>query len=81
MPEDIPTVTLNPETHLEISELLVELGLSGSRSGAKRLVEQGGVYVNEALIEKTNEEIIPEDNMIIKAGKRSYVRIKVSDGK
>jgi tyrosyl-tRNA synthetase len=78
LPEEMATVTLNPETHLEISELLVELGLSGSRSEAKRMVEQGGVYVNEELIDKPNEEIIPEDNMIIKAGKRNFVRIKVS---
>ena len=78
LPEDMPTVTLNPDNHSQISELLVELGLAGSRSEAKRLVEQGAVLINEELIEQPNLEIIPEDNMIIKAGKRSYVRIKLS---
>jgi tyrosyl-tRNA synthetase len=80
IPDDIPTVTLNPDTHLAAYELLVELGLSGSKSEAKRLIEQGGVYVNEELVGTANQEIIPEDNMIIKAGKRNFVRIKTSDG-
>ncbi len=77
MPEDIPTVTLNPETHLAAYELLVELGLSTSKSEAKRLIEQGGVYVDDELVGTPNQEIIPQDNMIIKAGKRNYVRIKL----
>ena len=78
MPEDIPTAHLNAEKHLPISDLLVELGLSTSKSEAKRLVEQGGVFVNEELVTTPNQEIIPVDNMIIKAGKRNFVRIKLA---
>ena len=78
MPEDIPTISLDSEKHLPISDLLVELGLSTSKSEAKRLVEQGGVFVNEELVITPNQEIIPVDNMIIKAGKRNFVRIKLS---
>lgn len=78
LPEDMPTVSLNPDTHLEISELLVTLGLATSRTDAKRLVEQGAVYVNTEQISKPNEEIIPEDNMIVKAGKRNFIRVKLS---
>jgi len=77
MPEDIPTVHLDAEKHLPISDLLVELGFSTSKSEAKRLVEQGGVFVNEELIATPNQEIIPVDNMIIKAGKRNFIRIKI----
>ena len=77
IPEDIPTAHLDAEKHLPISDLLVELGLSTSKSEAKRLVEQGGVFVNEELISTPNQEIIPVDNMIIKAGKRNFVRIKI----
>lgn len=78
LPEEIPTVELNPNDHKQISELLVELGLAESRAAAKRLVEQGGVFVNEELVGEPMQEIIPEDNMIIKAGKRNFVRIKLS---
>ena len=77
LPEDIPTAHLEAEKHLPISDLLVDLGLSTSKSEAKRLVEQGGVFVNEELITTPNQEIIPEDNMIIKAGKRNFIRIKL----
>lgn len=78
LPEDIPTVHLDAEKHLPVSDLLVELGLSTSKSEAKRLVEQGGVFVNEELIAAPNQEIIPVDNMIIKAGKRNFIRIKIT---
>ncbi|HVT01039.1 MAG TPA: tyrosine--tRNA ligase [Patescibacteria group bacterium] len=78
LPEDIPTVELNPDAHLQASDLLVTLGLAGSKSEAKRLVEQGAVLVNDELVGTPNQEIIPEDNMIIKSGKRNYVRIKLN---
>jgi tyrosyl-tRNA synthetase len=81
LPEDMPVAEINPDEHLPISELLVKLNLVTSRSEAKRLVEQGAVLVNDEVIEQANQEIIPEDNMIIKSGKRNYVRIKLSDGK
>lgn len=90
MPEDMPTASPSaspsssaspswaPGEPIQISDLLVELGLASSRSEAKRMVEQGSVYVDEELIQKPNQEIIPMDNMIIKAGKRNFVRIKTS---
>ncbi len=78
IPEDIPTVNIDANKHLPISDLLVELGLATSRSEAKRLVEQGGVEVNSELIGSPTQEIIPEDNMIIRAGKRNFVRIKLN---
>ncbi len=77
MPQEIPTAELSADDHLQISELLVKLGITDSRAAAKRLVEQGGVLVNDEIIEQPNQEIIPEDNMIIKAGKKHFVRIKV----
>jgi tyrosyl-tRNA synthetase len=77
VPEEIPTTTLSPETHLAAYELLVKLGMAGSKSEAKRLIEQGGVFVDDELVATPNQEIIPQDNMIIKAGKRNFVRIKL----
>lgn len=77
LPENIPVLNLTADEHLQISELLVLAGLSGSRSEAKRLIEQGGVEVNAEIIESPTQEIIPEDNMIIKAGKRNFIRIKL----
>lgn len=76
LPENIPTLELKPDEHLVIIDLLIRAGLAESKSEAKRLVEQGGVEVDLAVIENPMQEIIPEDNMVIKAGKRNFVRIK-----
>jgi len=78
LPEDIPSFVMEASEHVTISDLLVKLNLVTSKSEAKRLVEQGGVLVNDELVEQPNLEIIPEDNMIIKAGKRNFIRIKLS---
>lgn len=78
MPEEMAVLNLKEDEHLQISELLVKAGLAGSRSEAKRLVEQGGVEVDSEVIVSPTQEIIPEDNMVIKAGKRSFVKLKIS---
>lgn len=74
VPKDIPTVTV--ESHgLTLVELLIEADLVTSKSEARRLIEQGGVKVNE--VKKTNptETIAIEDGMIVQVGPRRFVRV------
>lgn len=78
LPEDIPVFEIDKNEHLQISDLLVKADLATSKSEAKRLVEQGGVQFNSETITNPTQEIVPEDNVVIKAGKRSFVRLKVS---
>lgn len=78
LPEDVPTFEMKPNEHLVITDLLVKAGLAASKSEAKRLVEQGAVEVDSDLVDSPTEEIIPEDNMLIKCGKRNFIRIKLS---
>ncbi|OGH17048.1 MAG: tyrosine--tRNA ligase [Candidatus Levybacteria bacterium RIFCSPHIGHO2_02_FULL_40_18] len=78
LPEDIPTFEMKADEHLVITDLLVRAGLVGSKSEAKRLVEQGAVEVDSDVVDSPTEEIIPEDNMLIKCGKRNFIRIKIS---
>lgn len=80
LPEDVPTFEMKPDEHLVVTDLLVRAGLAASKSDAKRLVDQGAVEVDSDLVDSPFEEIVPEDNMLIKAGKRNYVRIKTSNG-
>ena len=61
--------------------LFAETGLCGSRGAARRLIEQGGAYVNEerlhefdALIGSTH---LTADGILLKAGKKRVHRIKV----
>ena len=51
-------------------------GLCASGSEARRLIEQGGAYINNKKVEKFDELIALEDNMLLRAGKKKYKRIK-----
>lgn len=74
VPKDIPTVTIASHG-VTLVELLIEADLVTSKSEARRLIEQGGVKINE--IKKTNptETIAVEDGMIVQVGPRRFVRI------
>lgn len=66
-------------TTQSIVDVLIESGLANSKSEAKRLIEQGGVSVNE---EKVTDATVLFDSLmnnkeaIVKIGKRTYVKIK-----
>ena len=61
----------------KIIDLLVETKLVSSKGEARRLIEQGGIRVNEVVISDTNEDIDIRDGLIIQRGKRQFVRIKL----
>lgn len=59
-----------------IADILVELKLTTSKSEARRLVEQGGVKVDGAVIGDREAVIDPYPGMVIQVGKRKFVRVK-----
>jgi tyrosyl-tRNA synthetase len=66
---------------LPLVALLVETGLAPSRSAARKLIEQGGAYVNgsqvrspDALVEATH---VRDGAVLLRAGKKRYHRILV----
>jgi len=61
---------------MNIVDLVFELGLVDSKSEARRLVEQGGVKIDEAKITDVKAEIGTRSGMIVRVGKRKFVRIK-----
>jgi len=54
-------------------------GLCASGSEARRLIEQGGAYINDKKVEKFDAPIRVEDNMKLRAGKKKFKRIKILD--
>ncbi len=74
MPDEIPVITVK-EKLFTLTDLLVYTGLAASKSEAKRLIEQGGVEVDNERIEDPNLEIAIEDSVILKVGKRKYIRV------
>ena len=78
VPDTIPTIQL-PKAYssmVRIIELLETAKLVSSKSEAKRLTQQGGVEVDGKKITDPNESIEVKNDMIIRAGKRKYMRIK-----
>ncbi len=62
-------------------ELFAEIGLCDSRSAARRLIEQGGAYVNGDRITGIDFRIgashLKDGGIVLKAGKKKVHRIKV----
>ena len=83
MPSEIPLVPIekalsgkgNENGEIGILDLLINTGLAPSRKHATRLVEQGGVRINDERISNRDQMIKPEDGMVVKVG-RSYVRLE-----
>jgi len=79
-PSEVPGVRLDrrfvkPDGTVWIVDLLEASGLVASRGDARRLVEQGGVRVNEARIERPDADVPFEPPVLVQVGKRSFVEL------
>ncbi|MEZ4180560.1 MAG: tyrosine--tRNA ligase [Candidatus Doudnabacteria bacterium] len=74
LPEDIPQIKLPTKEH-DLLELLVSQKLVTSKSEARRLVEQGGVKVNQNKFTQYKIDIVKNQSYILQVGKRKYLRI------
>ena len=73
--ENIPSVKLEGYTPLSIIDLLVATGLCASKSEARRLVEQGGVSVDNNKITDPSKLIEIDESVMIKKGKKTFLRV------
>ena len=64
------------------SQLLAQVGLASSRGEARRLIQQGGAYVNGERIETVEQTITPnnlvEGSLFLRVGKKKYHRVVVA---
>ena len=77
LPSDIPVYEWAGDQPMPIIELLVITGLAQSSSEARRLIAQGGVRLDEQKVEDINFAVQPQEGMIVRAGKRKFLRIVV----
>ena len=85
-PDAIPTTAL-PAGRLRegvaVLEVFVEVGLAPSRREARRMMEQGGVYVNDQRIQDPEalltESDITAEGILLRAGKKKHRRLLISD--
>ncbi|NPV84321.1 MAG: tyrosine--tRNA ligase [Candidatus Aminicenantes bacterium] len=66
------------QTRLELVDLMVNLGIVPSRGEAKRLIRQGGVYVDGQRVENLEHRLeVTRTEQILKIGKRKFYRLKL----
>ncbi|MFD9130319.1 tyrosine--tRNA ligase [Kitasatospora sp. NPDC059571] len=65
-----------------VVDLLVEVGLAPSRSGARRTIKEGGAYLNNAKV--ADEEAVPAESdllhgrwLVLRRGKRNIAAVEV----
>lgn len=82
--DSVPTHKI-PAQRLEAGilaiDLFVESGLCPSKSEARRLIQQGGAFVNEGKVTdletKLDLSFVQEGILLLRAGKKRYVRVRV----
>ena len=78
--QDVEEAILRPANgSFTTVDVAVATGLTTSRGDARRLIQQGGLEINERRQTDPNLQLTPEDveGAIIKMGKRGFVRMKV----
>lgn len=72
--DDMPTVKVEFD-EMNILDLLVSTKLAPSKSEARRLVEQGGIKVNNEKVEDPNF-IVKIDNLVVSKGKKVIIKVE-----
>jgi tyrosyl-tRNA synthetase len=60
---------------VNVVQLLVETQLAASKSEARRLIEQGGVTIDNEKINDSKTEIVLHKETLVKVGKRTFLKI------
>ncbi|RMF04688.1 MAG: tyrosine--tRNA ligase [Chloroflexi bacterium] len=84
--DSMPTTTL-PAARLAagigVLEIFAEVGLTQSRGQARRMLQQGGVYVNDSRVTQVDHTLSPADltpdGIILRAGKKKVHRLIFSN--
>ncbi len=64
---------------ISVLDLFVECGLTASKGEARRLVQQGGAYVNDAVVTDDTRKVgsldLQDGAILLRAGKKKYHRV------
>ena len=79
--DGLPTMTLGPGSELSVLDAVVALGMAASKSEARRLIEQGGVKLNDQTVKSATAAIsgadLDKDGMArLTVGKKRHGLIK-----
>lgn len=74
-PTHLESFDINKIEMTDIASILVETGLSSSKSEARRLIDQGAVKLDNEVIKDWQQKITPRKGAILKVGKRRFVKL------
>ncbi|OWY73078.1 tyrosine--tRNA ligase [cyanobacterium TDX16] len=78
---ELPVESLNSEGKIGLASLIEILGFTPSKSGARKLIANGGVYVDGQRATDPVAFISPQKGTLIQVGKRRAARISMSNSK
>jgi tyrosyl-tRNA synthetase len=76
-PDEMPGYVLSGPTRL--AEVMVAVGLASSRGEARRLVEQGGVRLNDEVLTDPNHDLKLAAGGVLRVGKRRFLRLMAGE--
>lgn len=81
LPQEMPTVTLSKKDlddgRIWIARLLVEAGLVGGTSEARRLIAQGGVRLDGLVVDDPSLDWTVRDGVVVQVGRRRFARVQL----
>ena len=78
--ENMPTVEVDKAefgSGLAICEMLEKIKICASRGEARRLIEQGGISLDGEKVTDAKMIVAPKDEMVVKKGKKIFVKVVV----
>jgi len=72
----VPELEVKKINSLNLEDALTELGLASSKGEAKRIIQQGGVDIEEQKIIDPNFKLPSNKDILIKVGKTKFVKIR-----
>ncbi len=82
----IPTTEMSADTlaaGVAVADLFQQTGLAKSRSEARRLIQQGGAYVNDQQVSDVDQVLtlndLEDNRLLLRAGKKRYHRVTVAE--
>lgn len=79
--ENMPTVNMSKADFgegMNVTEFLEKIKIVSSRSEARRLIEQGGILLDDIKVTDVKMNIVPKSKIIVKKGKKVYIKVLIS---
>ncbi len=76
LPENIPVIIVeHDQAEIWIAHLLVNAGCAESTSQIRRLIKQGGLYIDNLRVDDENLKVLVAGEKLVRIGKRGFFRI------